>query len=100
MKRTRGPRERRAGGVVDDAALIRGAEEKRIAAAGPRRLRGEPKFNPGLSRARQRRAGAAHRQRHAATTAMALLAAKNLTAALSGRRPPNLLNRGLGKRRR
>ena len=81
------------GGVVDDAALIAALKEKRIAAAGIDVFEGEPKFNPGFLEvdnvALVPHIGSATR---ATRTAMALLASKNLVAALSGKRPPNLLN--------
>ena len=81
------------GGVVDDAALIAALKEKRIAAAGLDVFEGEPKLNPGFLEldnvALVPHIGSATR---ATRTAMALLASKNLVAALSGKRPPNLLN--------
>jgi len=90
------------GGVVDDAALIVALREKRIAAAGIDVFEGEPKFNPGFLEldnvAMVPHIGSATR---ATRTAMALLASKNLAAALSGKRPPNLLNpEAWAKRRR
>ena len=54
---------------------------------------GEPKFDPGFLEldnvALVPHIGSATR---ATRAAMAMLASKNLSAALSGRRPPNLLN--------
>jgi lactate dehydrogenase-like 2-hydroxyacid dehydrogenase len=90
------------GGVVDDAALIAALREKRIAAAGIDVFEGEPRFNPGFLEldnvAMVPHIGSATR---ATRTAMALLASKNLAAALSGKRPPNLLNpEAWAKRRR
>lgn len=90
------------GGVVDDAALIAALKEKRIAAAGLDVFEGEPKFNPEFldldDVALVPHIGSATR---ATRTAMAMLASKNMTAALSGRRPPNLLNpEAWAKRRR
>ena len=90
------------GGVVDDAALIAALKEKRIAAAGLDVFEGEPRFNPGFLEldnvAMVPHIGSATR---ATRTAMALLASKNLAAALSGKRPPNLLNpEAWAKRRR
>ena len=90
------------GGVVDDAALIAALKERRIAAAGLDVFEGEPRFNPGFLEldnvAMVPHIGSATR---ATRTAMALLASKNLTAALSGKRPPNLLNpEAWAKRRR
>jgi lactate dehydrogenase-like 2-hydroxyacid dehydrogenase len=90
------------GGIVDDAALIAALKEKRIAAAGIDVFEGEPKFNPGFLEldnvALVPHIGSAT---GATRTAMALLASKNLVAALSGKRPPNLLNpEAWAKRRR
>jgi lactate dehydrogenase-like 2-hydroxyacid dehydrogenase len=90
------------GGIVDDAALIAALKEKRIAAAGLDVFEGEPKFNPGFLEldnvALVPHIGSATR---VTRTAMATLAAKNLAAALSGKRPPNLLNpEAWAKRRR
>jgi gluconate 2-dehydrogenase len=90
------------GGVIDDAALIAALREKRIAAAGIDVFEGEPKFNPGFlgldNVALVPHIGSATR---ATRAAMATLASKNLAAALSGRRPPNLLNpEAWAKRRR
>ena len=81
------------GGIIDDAALVQALKERRIAAAGLDVFEGEPNFNPGFLEvdnvALVPHIGSATR---ATRTAMALLASKNLSAALSGRRPPNLLN--------
>jgi gluconate 2-dehydrogenase len=89
------------GGVVDDAALIAALKERRIAAAGIDVFEGEPKFNPGFLEldnvALVPHIGSATR---ATRTAMALLASRNLTAALSGKRPPNLLNPEVWAKRR
>jgi lactate dehydrogenase-like 2-hydroxyacid dehydrogenase len=90
------------GGVVDDAALIAALKERRIAAAGIDVFEGEPKFNPGFldldNVALAPHIGSATR---ATRTAMATLASRNLTAILSGKRPPNLLNpEAWAKRRR
>ena len=81
------------GGVIDDAALIAALKARRIAAAGLDVFEGEPKFNPGFLEldnvAMAPHIGSASR---ATRTKMNLVAAKNLTAVLAGRRPPNLLN--------
>ena len=81
------------GGIVDDAALVQALKERRIAAAGLDVFEGEPKFNPGFlevdNAALIPHIGSATR---ATRMKMNLLAVKNLAAALSGRRPPNLLN--------
>src|SRR5262245_1624516 len=90
------------GGIVDDAALVQALKEKRIAAAGLDVFEGEPKFNPGFldldNVAMVPHIGSAT---YATRIAMATLTAKNLTAALSGKRPPSLLNpEAWAKRRR
>jgi glyoxylate/hydroxypyruvate/2-ketogluconate reductase len=81
------------GAIVDDAALVQALKERRIAAAGLDVFEGEPKFNPGFLEvdnvALVPHIGSATR---VTRTAMAMLASRNLAAALSGRRPPNLLN--------
>jgi lactate dehydrogenase-like 2-hydroxyacid dehydrogenase len=81
------------GGIIDDAALIQALKERRIAAAGLDVFEGEPKFNPGFLEldnvALVPHIGSATR---ATRVAMVKLAVKNLTVALSGRRPPSLLN--------
>jgi lactate dehydrogenase-like 2-hydroxyacid dehydrogenase len=81
------------GGVVDDAALIEALKQNRIAAAGLDVFEGEPKFNPAFLQFKNV-VLAPHIA--SATTGtrrnMAMLAAKNLVAALTGERPPNLLN--------
>jgi lactate dehydrogenase-like 2-hydroxyacid dehydrogenase len=90
------------GGIVDDAALVAALKERRIAAAGLDVFEGEPKFNPGFLEVDNAvlipHIGSATR---ATRMKMNLVAVKNLTAALSGRRPPNLLNpEAWSKRRR
>jgi len=81
------------GGIIDDAALIQALKEKRIAAAGLDVFEGEPRFNPGFLELENAvlipHIGSATR---ATRMKMNLIALKNLSAALSGRRPPNLLN--------
>jgi glyoxylate/hydroxypyruvate/2-ketogluconate reductase len=90
------------GGIIDDAALVQALKEKRIAAAGMDVFEGEPKFNPGFLEVDNvvlvPHIGSATR---ATRIAMATQAIKNLGVALSGRRPPNLLNpEAWSKRRR
>ncbi|MEO8157261.1 MAG: D-glycerate dehydrogenase [Betaproteobacteria bacterium] len=81
------------GGIVDDAALIDALREKRVWAAGLDVYEDEPRLNPGFLALRNvvlsphiASASVPTRQ------AMAMTAAKNLAAALSGKVPPNLLN--------
>ncbi len=90
------------GGIVDDAALVQALKDKRIAAAGLDVFEGEPKFNPGFLEldnvALIPHIGSAT---VATRMKMNLLAVKNLTAALAGKRPPSLLNpEAWAKRRR
>jgi glyoxylate reductase len=81
------------GGIVDDAALIEALKAGKIAAAGLDVFENEPAFNPGflglsnvvLTPHVGSASGPTRR-------AMADCAAHNLIAALSGHRPPNLLN--------
>ena len=82
------------GGVVDDAALIEALECGTIHAAGLDVFENEPKFNPrflGLKNV----VLAPHigSSTYATRLAMAMTAAQNLVAALSGGTPPNLVNR-------
>jgi glyoxylate/hydroxypyruvate/2-ketogluconate reductase len=81
------------GGIVDDAALIEALKEKTIWAAGLDVYENEPKMNPGFLQLDNvvlspHIASASEPTRKA----MAMTAAKNLVAALSGKPPPNLLN--------
>jgi gluconate 2-dehydrogenase len=89
------------GGVIDDAALTRALKERRIAAAGLDVFEGEPRFNPGFLELENvvmiPHIGSATR---ATRMKMNQVALKNLTAALSGRRPPNLLNPEVWPKRR
>jgi lactate dehydrogenase-like 2-hydroxyacid dehydrogenase len=81
------------GGVVDDAALIAALNNGTIAAAGMDVYENEPKFTPEFLKlanvvlAPHIASATTRTRRH-----MAMLAAKNLMTALSGQRPPNLLN--------
>ena len=81
------------GGIIDDAALVQALKERRIAAAGLDVFEGEPKLNPGFldleNVAMIPHIGSATR---ATRMKMNLLAVKNLASALSGKRPPSLLN--------
>lgn len=81
------------GGVVDDGALVEALRNKTIWAAGLDVYENEPKLNPGLMGLKNvvlspHIASASEPTRQA----MAMTAAKNLAAALSGQTPPNLLN--------
>ena len=81
------------GGIVDDQALISVLREGRLAGAGLDVFEGEPKLNPGFFEL-DNVALTPHIGSSSAATrmAMAMTAADNLIAALSGQRPPNLLN--------
>lgn len=81
------------GGVTDDAELITALNEKRIAGAGIDVFENEPAFNSDFLALENvvltPHIGSATR---ATRMNMARLAAKNLTAALSGEAPPNWVN--------
>jgi len=81
------------GGVVDDAALITALNSGTIAAAGLDVFENEPKINPEFLKLRNV-VLAPHIASATTNTRrnMAMLAARNLMAALAGERPPNLLN--------
>jgi lactate dehydrogenase-like 2-hydroxyacid dehydrogenase len=81
------------GGVVDDAALIAALRNGTIAAAGLDVFESEPKFNPEFLKLRNV-VLAPHIASATTNTRrnMAMLAARNLVAALTGARPPNPLN--------
>ncbi len=81
------------GGIVDDAALIDTLKSGRLAGAGLDVFEGEPALNPEFAQldnvVLSPHAGSATR---ATRLRMAMRAAENLIAALSGAEPPNLLN--------
>ena len=81
------------GGVVDDQALIEALKAKRIAGAGLDVFENEPALNPGFlgldNVTLTPHIGSSTRQTR---LAMAMLAADNLVAALSGLCPPCLIN--------
>jgi glyoxylate reductase len=81
------------GGVVDDVALIAALKKNRIAGAGVDVFEGEPALNPDFLKLDNvvltPHIGSAT---HATRMRMAALAAENVTAALTGKTPPNLIN--------
>jgi gluconate 2-dehydrogenase len=81
------------GGVVDDSALIEALRKGTIAGAGLDVFENEPKLNPGFLELKNV-VLAPHIASSSKATRynMAMLAAKNLIAALTGKTPPNLLN--------
>ncbi len=81
------------GGVVDDLALIEALRKGNLAAAGLDVFENEPKLHPGFLELKNvvltpHIASSSKATRYT----MAMLAAKNLVAALTGKTPPNILN--------
>jgi gluconate 2-dehydrogenase len=93
MKRTAILINSTRGGVVDDAALVAALKDGTIRAAGLDVFENEPKLNPGFMELDNvvltPHIGSST---EATRRAMAMTAAKNLVAALTGGTPPNLLN--------
>jgi lactate dehydrogenase-like 2-hydroxyacid dehydrogenase len=81
------------GAVVDEAALVKALEEHWIAGAGLDVFEREPQVHPGLL-ACPRAVLAPHVASATVETRskMTMIAAENAVAALTGQRPPNLLN--------
>ena len=81
------------GGVVDDVALIEALRNVTLRGAGLDVFENEPKLNPGFLQLKNV-VLAPHigSSTEATRRAMAMTAARNLVAALSGGKPPNLLN--------
>ena len=81
------------GGVVDDAALIEALKHGTIRAAGLDVFENEPKLNPGFLELKNVvLAPHVGSSTEATRRAMAMTAAQNAVAALTGGAPPNLLN--------
>jgi gluconate 2-dehydrogenase len=81
------------GGIVDDVALIEALRKGTIAGAGLDVFENEPKLNPGFLELKNVVLAPHIASSSKATRLkMAMLAAENLVAALTGGSPPNLLN--------
>jgi gluconate 2-dehydrogenase len=81
------------GGVVDDAALIEALKNGTLRAAGLDVFENEPKLNPAfLDLDNVVLTPHVGSSTEATRRAMAMTAAKNAVAALTGQRPPNLVN--------
>jgi gluconate 2-dehydrogenase len=81
------------GGVVDDAALVDALKNGTIRAAGLDVFENEPKLHPGFLELKNVvLAPHVGSSTEATRRAMAMTAAKNAVAALTGATPPNLLN--------
>jgi gluconate 2-dehydrogenase len=87
------------GGIVDDVALVQALKDGTIRAAALDTFEGEPALNPGFLQLKNvvltPHIGSSS---EATRRAMAMTAAKNAVAALTGGDPPNLLNPGIRRR--
>ena len=93
MKRTAILVNAARGGVVDDAALFEALNNRTIAAAGLDVFENEPKFDPRfLSLKNVVLAPHIGSSTRVTRLAMAMTAARNMVAALTGGLPPNILN--------
>jgi glyoxylate reductase len=80
------------GPVVDEAALVAALEAGKIAGAGLDVYENEPFVHPGLKRANVVLAPHMASASLETRTKMACIAAENVVALFTGRRPPNILN--------
>lgn len=80
------------GPVVDEAALVAALEAGKIAGAGLDVYENEPFIHPGLKRANVVLAPHMASASLETRTKMACIAAENVVALFTGRRPPNMLN--------
>jgi lactate dehydrogenase-like 2-hydroxyacid dehydrogenase len=83
------------GPIVDEKALVQALQEKKIAGAGLDVYEKEPEVEPGLLPMKNvvlvpHIASASYETR----LRMAMMAAENLVAGLTGKRPPNIVNEG------
>jgi glyoxylate reductase len=83
------------GPIVDEKALVQALQEKKIAGAGLDVYEKEPEVEPGLLPMKKvvlvpHIASASYETR----LRMAMMAAENLVAGLTGKRPPNIVNEG------
>jgi lactate dehydrogenase-like 2-hydroxyacid dehydrogenase len=80
------------GPVVDEAALVAALEDKKIAGAALDVYENEPFIHPGLKRTNVVLAPHIASASLETRTKMACMAAENVVARFTGRRPPNILN--------